>query len=408
MQTSLPTVASTSAAPAPADTTEGSEGAASIASGRQKHQCIIPVKGEPCKTCKQRRRACTFDAPPVLRIRKPKVDGVEQAGSVQPIKPVTQAVPAVLPPSATPRSRVSGSPSYSDYESPQPSSSGCAALLSLIRAAKNAPTRRSLSPTSAAPEIVLARTDGQNALHYISTQAFSDLTFAVEDEHSAKYPGDVSFQQVSNDAATPVFFVSTPSLMYGTAAPAGQRLWQAACGVLAADAPARLIELYLRQTQPAFPILDQAQFSSSDPSQLAANGVSYGLLASLLAHSTCYVFEIRTQHKHLWRQVLLSLEDEYRKPTLQTLQLALVTITSRPAINVGQNTIAMGRLICAAQLLGLHLDSSHWRIPRSERIVRKRVWWSIFISDKWRSALYGRPSKCVQFCSGFAPSCTGH
>jgi hypothetical protein len=91
--------------------------------------------------------------------------------------------------------------------------------------------------------------------------------------------------------------------------------------------------------------------------------------------------------------VLLSLEDEYRRPTLRTIQLALVTISSRPAINVGQNTIAMGRLISAAQLLGLHLDCSRWRILKSEQILRQRIWWAIVVSDKWRSALYGRPSK---------------
>ncbi|GAA5903178.1 hypothetical protein JCM6882_006986 [Rhodosporidiobolus microsporus] len=365
----LPPAASTSASFATQDALDPDGGAANTPSGRQKHQCIIPVKGEPCKTCKSRNRACTFEAPPVLRIRKPKVDGVEQNAPAQSVE------------------------SPSSHHVHHASEAGSAALLSLIRTAKSNPDKRTPSPSSAsAPEVILARTDGHNALHYISTQAFSDLTFSVEDEHSAVHPGDVAFRQVSTDAAMPVFFVSTPSLMYGTAAPAGQRLWQTACGVLAADAPARLIELYLRQTQPAFPVLDQAQFSSPDPAGLVASGVSYGLLASLLAHSTCYVFEIRSQHKHLWRQVLLSLEDEYRKPTLQTLQLALVTITSRPAINVGQNTIAMGRLICAAQLLGLHLDPSHWRIPQSERVVRKRVWWGILISDKWRSALYGRPS----------------
>ena len=150
---------------------------------------------------------------------------------------------------------------------------------------------------------------------------------------------------------------------------------------------------YFQRTQPAFPILDSLLYQAIDPAALASSGVPYGLLGSFVAHSTCYVAEIRPQHKFLWRQVLLLLEDEYRRPTLQTIQLALITINSRPAINVGQNTIAMGRLISAAQLLGLHLDCSRWRIPRSEQILRQRIWWAILVSDKWRSALYGRPSK---------------
>lgn len=49
-------------------------------------------------------------------------------------------------------------------------------------------------------------------------------------------------------------------------------------------------------------------------------------------------------HKHLWRQVVLPLEDEFRKPTFQTIQTAIIILSSRPAINVAQNHIAMGRV----------------------------------------------------------------
>ncbi len=105
-----------------------------------------------------------------------------------------------------------------------------------------------------------------------------------------------------------------------------------------------LTRSYLQRTQPAFPVLDNTIFGTTSPAELISIGVPYGLLASFLAHSTCYVAEIRPHHKFLWRQVLLSLEDEYRRPTLHTIQLALITISSRPAINVGQNTIAMGRV----------------------------------------------------------------
>ncbi|TNY19119.1 co-activator of area [Rhodotorula diobovata] len=180
--------------------------------------------------------------------------------------------------------------------------------------------------------------------------------------------------------------------MYGTTAPAGRHLFEAACAVLAPDAPQRLVEIFIRQTQPALPILDLQSFPSADPARAAQAGASYGLLTSLLAHSTSYVHEIRPAHKHLWRQVLLSLEDEYRKPTLQTLQQALIVITSRPAINLAQNHIAMGRLASAAQLLGLHLDPSLWRIPHGERVLRKRLWWAVLITDHWRALWYGRPS----------------
>lgn len=302
-------------------------------------------------------------------------------------------------------------------------------MLSQIRAALLPPP---LPPGSTSDEL-LSSTNGAAELNYVNSHAFSSQSFSKEQFHSSGWPGDVAFRQVSSDDAFPVHFVQVPTLMYGTAAPESSRVWQGACAALAPDAPPRLIEMcvplasfglalaelcthsYLKRSQPANPILDETKFTTSDPASLAEAGVSYGLLTSLLAHSTCYVHEIRPVHKYLWRQVLLCLEDEYRRPSLYTMQLALVTITARPAINVAQTHISLGRvrlaprwscnpcaaerldlqLVAAAHLLGLHLDPSKWRLPYSERVLRKRLWWSILQQDKWRALWYGRPSMRV-------------
>ncbi|KWU41567.1 hypothetical protein RHOSPDRAFT_22778 [Rhodotorula sp. JG-1b] len=179
--------------------------------------------------------------------------------------------------------------------------------------------------------------------------------------------------------------------MYGYLAPESQRLWQSACSVLGPGAPRRLIEIYLSRSQPALPVLGMQTFAQTEPTDLAAKGVSYALLTSLIAHATSYASRIRSVHKHLWRQVILPLEDEFRKPSFQTIQTAIVILTSRPAINVAQNHIAMGRVVTAAQLLGLHLDPSAWRVSPSERSLRKRLWWTLLVHDKWRTLWYGRP-----------------
>lgn len=42
--------------------------------------------------------------------------------------------------------------------------------------------------------------------------------------------------------------------------------------------------------------------------------------------------------------MLDSMEDEYRQPRLQTLQLALLVLTSRPTLNSGQNSIGIARV----------------------------------------------------------------
>ncbi|GAA6003458.1 hypothetical protein JCM10207_000342 [Rhodosporidiobolus poonsookiae] len=381
----LPPVPSTSAAiPPPIESLD-----AATPTGRQKHQCIIPVRGEPCKSCKSRGKDCTFDQPPVVRIRKPKEQLApgEQAVDNAPARPVRM-------PSSTPSSL--DRRDSSSWVRPLNATSSSTALLSFLSEAQTP-----LRPEPPSPSTTNVLTTDSSSRHFISASAFSDSTFSVEDQHTTEFPGDVGFSQISNDPSFPVFFVQTPMLMYGTVAPSGQGVWQAACSMLPAGMPAHLLETCLRQTQPALPILDTSRFINSDPATLIAHGVSYGLLTSLLAHSTCYVTDIRSHHKTLWRSLLTLLEDEYRQPTLQTIQVALIVINSRPAINVGQNTIAMGRstpdklctqLISAGQLLGLHLDPAQWRISPAERVLRKRLWWAIVLTDKWRAAFYGRPS----------------
>jgi hypothetical protein len=44
---------------------------------------------------------------------------------------------------------------------------------------------------------------------------------------------------------------------------------------------------------------------------------------------TTYISEIRPHHKQLWVQVLLAMEDEFRLPRIQTVQLALLILTCK-------------------------------------------------------------------------------
>jgi len=97
-------------------------------------------------------------------------------------------------------------------------------------------------PVDSSP-VSLLPSPAAGELHYINSRAFSDTTFSVDDNHVPAHPADLAFRQVSSDPAEPVFFVSTPSLMYGTVAPTGLKLWEAVCGVLAVDAPQRLVDL---------------------------------------------------------------------------------------------------------------------------------------------------------------------
>ena len=117
-------------------------------------------------------------------------------------------------------------------------------VLDLVRTSREPPKETGNSHAKQSDLFVPANTDCAEQ-SYISSTAFSDLTFSVKDSHESRFPGDVGFRQVSNDPAMPVFFISPPTLMYGYLAPESQRLWQSACSVLGPGAPRRLIEMYV-------------------------------------------------------------------------------------------------------------------------------------------------------------------
>ncbi|ORX60723.1 hypothetical protein DM01DRAFT_1332845 [Hesseltinella vesiculosa] len=50
-----------------------------------------------------------------------------------------------------------------------------------------------------------------------------------------------------------------------------------------------------------------------------------------------------------------------------------------------------GLAVRLAQGLGLYRDCEDWDIPKEERETRKRVWWALYVTDRFLSASLGRP-----------------
>ncbi|BEJ12254.1 hypothetical protein CspHIS471_0207140 [Cutaneotrichosporon sp. HIS471] len=200
----------------------------------------------------------------------------------------------------------------------------------------------------------------------------------------------LAFRQVSSDPNRPAYFIKHPSLLYGrgpSSSSAALEEVRRLCAPIGPDIPVRALHLFTTLTLPALPFVHPQRLSA-----VFESGRAPALVAGIVAHCTSYIPEIRPLHRALWQQALLALEDEYRQPRLRTLQLALLILTSRPSENVGQREIGLARAAGCAHLLGLHMDASAWALPAWEVCVRTRIWWTLFIHDKWPALLYGRPS----------------
>jgi hypothetical protein len=100
----------------------------------------------------------------------------------------------------------------------------------------------------------------------------------------------------------------------------------------------------------------------------------------------------------LWRLVYELVTQEIHTPKLAVLQAALLYLQKFPT-GAAESALSdspfiwsfFGVVANLASTLGLHLECCNWGIPPWEKRLRRRLWWVLYIEDKWRSLLTGRP-----------------
>ena len=80
--------------------------------------------------------------------------------------------------------------------------------------------------------------------------------------------------------------------------------------------------------------------------------------------------------------------DSQRCPTLSTVQAGMLLVQRPKADHLKLNS----QLVNAAYAIGLHLDCTNWNVTNSDKALRKRLAWSLYMQDKWCSLVHGRPS----------------
>lgn len=149
-----------------------------------------------------------------------------------------------------------------------------------------------------------------------------------------------------------------------------------------------LIRAYFDAVHVAFPIIDPKNFrrSSAAPS----------LLASIYALAQPYCADARhTDPKPLLDFTSQALPIEARSAKLETVEAALLhaqrhTYTFRAPTMPGL-WAEVGSLVGISHDIGLNIDASDWDITIPEKRRRKRLWWAVYMQDKWAALTLGRP-----------------
>ncbi|WRT64440.1 uncharacterized protein IL334_001372 [Kwoniella shivajii] len=393
---------------------------------RHKHLCAIEIKGQPCLGCKARNVTCTFDLPTTARKRK-RPDPIAadmSSGTNQVLGNVEtdslsssrrqhdlawSPTAAISTNFSSSQSSTLGYPQQSIRTGSDLNSASIIFNKGLVGGFQSQhdgnldendiwSEQGAELPLNHHASLDMNENDGQES-HFIGSGAISN--FVHNPTSSFTVPqiyGILSFRQVSSDPALPVFFVKHPALLYGRTLNSSRAIYDKVCSLCepyCQDISSKTLFTIQQMLLPALPIVNSKRLETSSLGHSGSGPIPYAILTGLIAHSTAYIPEIRAIHQDLWHRALLALDDEYRQPRLATLQLALLQLYSRPperGENSGQLTIGLARAIGTAHLLGLHMDPTDWSLPRWEIRLRKRIWWSLVIQDKWRALLFGRPS----------------
>ncbi|WWC57742.1 uncharacterized protein I303_100276 [Kwoniella dejecticola CBS 10117] len=340
---------------------------------RQKHSCHISEPGRPCTDCAARNKECTFVAPPLKRHGKtpPKTSSV--SGSQQ----------AVAGPSSVP---------YDPFHSVDTPKSSMTAL---IRSARLPIIVSDEDDAEGSEEAYYDSLDMEyddyEESHYLGPSAIAASALAASLLGGAG-PGQ-KFRQVS-DGPIPALFVRNPALLYGRLGPPeGTQHMLDACVELIGEEKAReLMQHFKETTLKAFPVANRMRLEAIIRREPGSGTYPTTFIAALISH-TAYTYRLVDPGivKTMWMKVLGAFEDDFRLPRLITLQTTMMLLLCVPHENHAQNSITLGRAVGCAYVLGLHVECLKWRLPRWERSLRRRLWWSLIMMDTWRSYVQGRP-----------------
>ncbi|KLO13295.1 hypothetical protein SCHPADRAFT_904359 [Schizopora paradoxa] len=88
----------------------------------------------------------------------------------------------------------------------------------------------------------------------------------------------------------------------------------------------------------------------------------------------------------------LSLSSILEEPSILSIQALVVMCHYLFLADVnGPRWTLMGIVVKLAQSIGLHRDSSRWKLGPEETQKRRALFWEIYVYDSWQSLTYGRP-----------------
>ncbi|WQF89992.1 hypothetical protein CDEST_15006 [Colletotrichum destructivum] len=174
----------------------------------------------------------------------------------------------------------------------------------------------------------------------------------------------------------------------------------------------RLMRLFHQHVFPTLPVVSRKCLGLTSMEKLpeveTLNSIPTHLLAAVYGsalpftsadeHLVVPLMHERVPCGEVWRIAQKSFLQDLQRPHLSVLQAMLLYLhrTKEDSKQYAATDTAalwplMGTMVGLAHNLGLHLECRMMGIPAYEKRLRRRLWWAVYIEDKFFSLLGGRP-----------------
>lgn len=152
-----------------------------------------------------------------------------------------------------------------------------------------------------------------------------------------------------------------------------------------------LFRTFFEVVHTSYPLLDASRLELA-PSWGTLHAVMYGLALPFSRVSASAKLDV----VELYHFIFQALPIDARSPRFEIIEAALLFLQRHTQVHRVPTTPGIwseiGSIVGMAQEAGLNVDPTRWDISQSDKNRRIRMWWALYIHDKWTALGLGRPS----------------
>lgn len=161
-----------------------------------------------------------------------------------------------------------------------------------------------------------------------------------------------------------------------------------------------LVRLYFRHVHPNIPVISKGRFlrqyaNRKDTIPASLRGAVYALACVFWRQDSTLVVPCQFSQHELVNHAQDSLRRELEAPNLSKLQASILLMHMTPpemdSVETPYTWIMAAQATACAQMIGLHQDPGKWNLAPWEKKLRRKLWWSSYLSDCWASVCHGNP-----------------